>query len=199
MRTTLPGSHEEKHVVFVARTACGDSRRLVLDKAGLDPKFFAWPPEGERDRAPYRGLLPLDADDAGIFPGRDAPIVEAIDRLRGLRSAAPPRILVILGASGTGKSSFLRAGLLPRLARDDRNFVTLPVIRPERAALTGESGLLHALEEVLPSLIPPDLRKAIKAGASGVRPLLAELAAKAPAEDAEKPATIVVSTDQAEH
>ena len=196
LRTTLPGSHEEKHVVF----SKDGLRRLKggLDEAGLDPKFFAWPPERERDRPPYRGLRPLESVDAGIFFGRDAPIVEGIDRLRGVRSAAPPRILVILGASGAGKSSFLRAGLLPRLARDDRNFVTLPVIRPERAALTGESGLLHALEEVLPSLIPPDLRKAIKAGASGVRPLLAELAAKVPAEDGEKPATIVVSIDQAE-
>ena len=54
---------------------------------------------------------------------------------------APPRLLVILGASGAGKSSFLRAGLLPRLERDDRNFLPLPIVRPERAALTGETGL----------------------------------------------------------
>jgi hypothetical protein len=108
-----------------------------LAKAGLDPRFFAWPPERDPERPPYRGLKPLEAEDAGIFFGRDAPIVEALDTLRGLREGAPPRLLVILGASGAGKSSFLRAGLLPRLARDDRNFLPLPVIRPERAAVSG--------------------------------------------------------------
>jgi hypothetical protein len=39
-----------------------------------------------------------------------AVIPHLIDPLRGLREAAPPRLLVILGASGAGKSSFLRAG-----------------------------------------------------------------------------------------
>jgi len=43
--------------------------------------------------------------------------VEALDRLRGLRETAPPRLLVILGASGAGKSSFLRAGRFPRLVQ----------------------------------------------------------------------------------
>ena len=71
------------------------------------------------------------------------PIIEALDRLRGLRETTPPRLLVILGASGAGKSSFLRAGLFPRLARDDRNFLPLPIIRPERAAISGETGLLR--------------------------------------------------------
>jgi TIR domain len=196
LTTRFPGSHEDKHVVF----SRNGLRRLKrgLDQAGLDPKFFVWPPEGERDRAPYRGLKPLEAVDAGILFGRDAPIVEAIDRLRGLRSAAPPRLLVILGASGAGKSSFLRAGLLPRLARDDRNFVTLPVIRPERAALMGENGLLHALEGALPSRTRADLRQAIEAGASALRLLLAELAAKTSREDGAKPPTIVLAIDQAD-
>src|SRR4051812_43468548 len=70
----------------------------------------------------------------GFSLGRDAAIVEALDSLRGLNDAAPPRLLVILGASGAGKSSFLRAGLLPRLARDDL-FLPLPIVRPERAAI----------------------------------------------------------------
>ena len=47
---------------------------------------------------------------------------------------------MILGPSGAGKSSFLRAGLLPRLRRDDRRFLPLPIVRPERAVLTGEHG-----------------------------------------------------------
>ena len=85
-------------------------------RAGLDARFFQWPPEDDPDRPPYRGMRPLEAEDAGIFFGREAPTIEALDRLRGLSEAAPPRFLVILGASGAGKSSFLRAGLLPRLA-----------------------------------------------------------------------------------
>ena len=88
---------------------------------------------------PIAGLQPLEAEDAGIFFGRDGPTVVGLDLLRGLREAAPPRLLVILGASGAGKSSFLRAGLLPRLARESQHFLPLPVIRPERAVLTGES------------------------------------------------------------
>ena len=137
-------THEEAHVTFSAE---GLQRlKLGLGEAGLHAKSFDWPPPSDPNRPPYRGLRPLEAEDAGIFFGRDAPIVEALDRLRGLRAGVSPRLLVILGASGAGKSSFLRAGLLPRLARDDREFMPLPIIRPERAAMFGETGLLSALE-----------------------------------------------------
>jgi hypothetical protein len=201
LRVQPPGSHEEKHVTFSAEGL----RRLRkgLEKAGLDPRFFAWPPESEKDRAPYRGLKPLEAADAGIFFGRDAPIVEATDRLRGLRAAAAPRLLVILGASGAGKSSFLRAGLLPRLARDDAHFLPLPAIRPEKAALYGENGLLGALEKILPASTRAELREKIRAGAPGLRPLLTGLANAAfrrTLTDAASatPPTIVIAVDQAE-
>ncbi|MGO9132882.1 MAG: TIR domain-containing protein [Methylovirgula sp.] len=200
-RAAVPGSHEEAHVTFSAEGL----RRLKigLDKAGLDPRFFAWPPETDPDRAPYRGLKPLDDVDAGIFFGRDAPIIEALDRLRGLREAAAPRLLAVLGASGAGKSSFLRAGLWPRLKRDDANFLPLPIIRPERAALYGEAGLLGALEKVFPKRTRAELREAIGRGAEGVRPLLAELAQAAlvqtlAAEKCAKPPLIVIAIDQTE-
>jgi hypothetical protein len=117
-----------------------------LEDAGLDAKYFEWPPPSDSNRPPYRGLRPFEAENAGIFFGREGPIMEALERLRGMREGSRSRILVILGASGAGKSSFLRAGLLPRLARDDRNFMQLPIIRPERAAIFGETGLLFALE-----------------------------------------------------
>ena len=52
--------------------------KLGLISAGLDARYFAWPPPDDRDRPPYRGLRPLEAEDAGIFFGRDGPIAEAL-------------------------------------------------------------------------------------------------------------------------
>ncbi len=204
-RVAPPGTHEEKHVAFSAEGL----RRLKrgLEKAGLDPRFFAWPPARDPERSPYRGLKPLDTVDAGIFFGREAPIVEAMDALRGLRAATAPRIVVTLGASGAGKSSFLRAGLLPRLARDDSQFLPLPPIRPERAALNGESGLVAALDAALTADGAPtprvELRAAVAAGAEGIRPYLrrlvdAALSRTLAGDGGAKPPTLVLAIDQAE-
>jgi formylglycine-generating enzyme required for sulfatase activity len=205
LRAILPITHEEAHVTFSQEGL----QRLKhgLEQAGLDPKHFAWPPSSDPSRPPYRGLRPLEADDAGIFFGRDASVVDALDRLRGLREAASPRLLVLLGASGAGKSSFLRAGLLPRLARDDRHFLPLPIIRPERAAITGEAGLLRALEMAFKTskitITRADLRTAIEGGAATLRPLLQSLVVKATpgannGEGKPKPPTLIIPIDQGE-
>jgi hypothetical protein len=180
--------------------------RIGLLQTGLDPKFFKWPPDHDPNRAPYRGLKPLEADDAGIFFGREGPTVVALDMLRGLREVPPPRLLVILGASGAGKSSFMRAGLLPRLGREDQHFLPLPVIRPERAVLTGDSGLVSSLEQAQKAagIAWPrsDVRDAVSDGRAGVSPLLSALAeAKARqlgATAGHRPPTIVIPVDQAE-
>jgi len=113
-----------------------------LKKAGLDADSFTFP----AGRRIYPGFEPLTEEDAAIFFGRDAQILRGLDRLRLMRDTGAQRMMVILGASGAGKSSFLRAGLWPRLRRDDRNFWPLPVVRPERAALSGRSGLFAAFE-----------------------------------------------------
>jgi formylglycine-generating enzyme required for sulfatase activity len=205
LRAVLPVTHQEAHVTFSAEGL----QRLKhgLEEAGLDARYFTWPPANDPNRTPYRGLKPLEADDAGIFFGRDAPVIGALDHLRGLREAAPPRLLVILGASGAGKSSFLRAGLVPRLMRDDRNFHVLPIIRPERAALSGETGLLRALEGAFAAakiaLPRADLRAAIDGGVPKLRPLLQALAAKVTPpvhEDTTtpKPPTLIIAVDQGE-
>lgn len=142
-RVVHPKTGEEQHIHF---SLSGLTRlKSGLVKAGLDPLFYDWPPKHDLDRTPYRGMLPLEMDDAGIFFGREAPTNELLAKLRGLRADPSPRFMVILGASGAGKSSFLRAGILPRLARDERQFLTLPIIRPEHSVLWGEHGLLYSL------------------------------------------------------
>ncbi|GJH18434.1 TIR domain-containing protein [Caballeronia novacaledonica] len=201
----LPYTQEEVHVTFSQE---GLNRlKIGLERAGLDARFFAWPPENDIRRAPYRGLLPLEGADAGIFFGREAPTIEALDRIRGIRDGAGPRLLVILGASGAGKSSFLRAGLLPRLARDDRNYLPLPIIRPERAAINGDAGLLRSLESAFlargPGQARAVLRRAIAGGANTLRPLLRELVARASDAAAIDDASarrpmLVLALDQAE-
>ena len=65
-----------------------------------------------------------------------------------MRTSGVESLFVILGPSGAGKSSFLRAGLLPRLHRDDRRFLPVPIVRPERAVLTGELGLAHSIHQL---------------------------------------------------
>lgn len=141
----LPGSDSEIAIIFSKDGLT--SLKAGLNKAGLDPQYYPWPPAHDLQRPPYRGLLPLEAEDAGIFFGREAPLIDMLARLRGLREGPPPRFLVVLGASGAGKSSFLRAGILPRLSRDDRFFCPLPPVRPEQAVLDGPSGFVSSLTQ----------------------------------------------------
>ena len=60
-------------------------------------------------RNPYPGLRPFQYDETHLFFGRDEQRVELLHRLRH------SRFLAIVGTSGSGKSSLVRAGLLPGL------------------------------------------------------------------------------------
>jgi WD40 repeat protein/transcriptional regulator with XRE-family HTH domain len=68
----------------------------------------------EAPRNPYKGLRPFTGVDAGDFFGREGLIESLIATLRSSEPSAP-RFLALIGASGSGKSSVLLAGLLPRL------------------------------------------------------------------------------------
>ena len=57
---------------------------------------------------PFKGLASFDVDDAGVFFGRERLVAEMVARLTG----AP--LMGIVGPSGSGKSSALRAGCSPR-------------------------------------------------------------------------------------
>jgi hypothetical protein len=126
-----------------------------LVRAGLGASSFPWPPRHDPNRLPYRGLKALEAQDAAVFFGRDAWIVRGLDRLRALAESDTIKFLVILGASGSGKSSFLRSGLWPRLLRDDTTFLPLPIVRPQNAIISGDSGLAVALSSGFEGLGEP--------------------------------------------
>ncbi|KPK92042.1 MAG: hypothetical protein AMJ88_11890 [Anaerolineae bacterium SM23_ 63] len=79
----------------------------VLEAVAPEEVHLGEPTPGE---APFKGLEYYDVDDAEIFFGREALVERLIDRLRDERFLA-----VIVGASGSGKSSIARAGLVPAL------------------------------------------------------------------------------------
>ena len=63
----------------------------------------------ERFTNPFPGLRPFESTEDHLFFGRDGQSDELLRRLR--RS----RFLAVLGTSGSGKSSLVRAGMLPSL------------------------------------------------------------------------------------
>jgi DNA-binding SARP family transcriptional activator/WD40 repeat protein len=65
------------------------------------------------DRCPYPGLGRFEADDAAYFHGRDRAIAELLARVA---ATEPGGMVTVIGPSGSGKSSLVRAGLLAALA-----------------------------------------------------------------------------------
>jgi hypothetical protein len=76
----------------------------------------AGPRPGAVTGSPYRGLAVFEEQDAGWFFGREAAAVALLERMS--RLLAGTGLLVVSGASGAGKSSLLRAGVLPRIRED---------------------------------------------------------------------------------
>ena len=63
---------------------------------------------------PYPGLAAFEPQDAGRFFGREEATAALVTRLA--EQLTRPGLLMVLGPSGSGKSSLLRAGLLPAIA-----------------------------------------------------------------------------------
>ena len=75
-----------------------------------------------RAASPFRGLAPFAEEHAELFFGRDAELLEFMEKLRH------QAVLPVVGPSGAGKSSFIQAGVIPRLR--ERGGWTVLRIRP---------------------------------------------------------------------
>ena len=69
--------------------------------------------EGTVDRCPYRGLQSYTPEDVALFFGRKNAVEELVVKAR--HAATHGGLVMVVGASGAGKSSLLGAGLVPAL------------------------------------------------------------------------------------
>ncbi len=124
-----------------ALAALKQARSMLVEQLGLDPgrelveleeqllrQDPPLDPVISRDvsvTCPYRGLLPYGAEDADSFFGREADVAASLRKLRDAR------VLAVVGPSGIGKSSLVRAGVVASLVRSGAPvLVTTPGVRP---------------------------------------------------------------------
>jgi len=131
---------QRARAVLVAELGLDPGPELVaLEQAILQQDPALLPdrdPSAVSGECPYRGLLPYDLDDSEDYFGRDAAAAACRDVL------SRQNVLAVVGPSGSGKSSLVRAGVGAGLVRDGRDVtVVTPGAHPMQAL--AEAGVLR--------------------------------------------------------
>jgi len=144
----------------VERKIKGKKETVTISTGRLEKTAFATPsyilkeicPELNIENiCPYQGLLAFTEEDSRFFYGRDRLINKLIENLR-----QNPRFLAIVGSSGSGKSSVVQAGLLPKLRSKVSGFQNCKIVKfrpgnnPRQSLL---SGLVHIFPDLRDSAI----------------------------------------------
>ncbi|WP_326639902.1 helix-turn-helix domain-containing protein [Streptosporangium sp. NBC_01755] len=138
----LPSTTSRELLIQVLR-ACGED-----DRARIDDWLTGWRQARHRRGSrlsgpePYRGLAPFQPEDADWFFGRSDLTARLIARVTELRERGGG-IQVLVGPSGSGKSSLIGAGLLATLGTGT---IRTPGVRPADA-LAGVAGPLIVLDQ----------------------------------------------------
>jgi formylglycine-generating enzyme required for sulfatase activity len=140
MNTLTPNLHRDSDF---SEIYAGIERRMAEAQGVLQP---------ESGESPYMGLQYFDTSDANLFYGREA----LTDEL--LRRVQKESFLAIVGASGSGKSSVARAGLIPawKAATMGTVHVITPTARPLEslaASLTRDSESVTATSTLIDDLM----------------------------------------------
>lgn len=94
--------------------------------------------QAQVETGPYTGLRAFQEEDASRFFGRSSELAEILARIRDTA------LLAVVGPSGVGKSSFLRAGVVPALKSSERDWEVL-VVRPGRHPMLALAGAILPL------------------------------------------------------
>ncbi|MCX5952019.1 MAG: SUMF1/EgtB/PvdO family nonheme iron enzyme [Cyanobacteria bacterium] len=127
---------------------------------GLEPLSWQlrqpWPPQKERNPSPFPGLDCFERKHAAVFFGQEVVREKVLAAIRRL-PARQSRLLLLLGASGCGKSSLLRAGVMPWFAADDRGrWIVFEPFRPEEKPFEALESALARAHQNLKQPVPTE-------------------------------------------
>ncbi|NEQ68415.1 MAG: ATP-binding protein [Symploca sp. SIO2D2] len=104
-------SHQQQFQSF-GDISAQDNAQIVIQQTSKVYQFIAREEVKERKlnpASPYIGLKKFESEDQNLFFGREQWIAKSIEAVRA------SNLILLLGASGSGKSSLIRAGLIPKL------------------------------------------------------------------------------------
>ncbi|MGW2559296.1 nSTAND1 domain-containing NTPase [Streptomyces sp. NPDC001514] len=192
----------------VVGLAVAAGRGELAGTAFLVPSAALVDEEVLRPTCPFRGLEAFEEEDAAFFHGRDD------DAGRLAASIAGRHLTVVVGPSGSGKSSLIRAGLVPRLRADGMSVTALrpvpgvppetllahalvPVLEPEIGEVD-RLGRAAELARLLVGEADGPAGAAAEAGADGVRTPRAVAGLRASLEERAGPGGHLIVVDQLE-
>lgn len=159
-----PHSQPEAYDALLAALGVPAEGRLAWRSALLRLRRMPGPRRKDQ-AAPYRGLESYGVEHAGVYVGREAEVQRLVDQVVALTDADGPRVVAVIGPSGSGKSSLLHAGLLATVTGRGLATATLTVDEVAAGAGSGTEPSASArvivvdqLEQVLTDRFTTDAR-----------------------------------------
>lgn len=141
-------------VVLAYVQACGaDTAEWERRWRAVAEQVAGEPGDGDDAEAPYRGLARFEPVDRDVFFGRDQLVAQLAERVYA------HRLVAVVGASGSGKSSLLRAGLIPTLQAEDssdRRPAAIRILTPGPHPISTHATALTASQEAGDTVVVVD-------------------------------------------
>ncbi|MEU7058188.1 helix-turn-helix domain-containing protein [Streptomyces sp. NPDC046197] len=132
-------------VTLAYARACGaDEAEWEQRWCAVAREVAAEPQYGSGAPSPYRGLARFELADAEMYFGRDELVAQLAERVHA------HRLVAVVGASGSGKSSLLRAGLIPVLQSEtasDLRMAAIRILTPGPRPMSAIAAVMRASDE----------------------------------------------------
>lgn len=134
--------------------------RLIKEHIGYDISVREW------DGNPYVGLRAFEMSESSIYCGRKNIIYDISHKIFSLIESNQFPTLIVSGESGSGKSSFIKAGLLPHVIEGNTNNIVFDVKNIKPSLFHGDfyQGLVDILLNHYPNLNNHPVRKDLRDG-----------------------------------